>query len=76
MTCDPLATDDVITVGIPPELAAAFIAHEASIPPRKRDHTPLRFGGYELGEWRIDRIASEIDDICPRTVATLRRVLP
>lgn len=76
MTCDPLATDDVITVGIPSELATAFIEHESSIPPDKREYTTLRFGDHELGYWRIDRIASEIDDICSRTVATLRRVLP
>lgn len=73
----PLATDDTITLPIPGELAARFILDDASTPRASRGYALLRLGSTDLGYWRIDDVASRVDEIgTPRIVATLRRVLP
>jgi hypothetical protein len=74
------ATDDTITVPIPADLAAGFAGEESFRPPGKRELFSLRLlgdqGDHDLGMWRIDGIASQMNDGVPRMVATLRRVLP
>ncbi len=72
----PFATDDTITVPIPADLAADFAAHESFRLASKREVFPLRLGDHDLGNWRIDGIASQVNEGYPRMVATLRRVLP
>jgi hypothetical protein len=74
-TADPLPSDDRITVPIPTALAADFAENESFRLPSKREVFTLSLGDHSLGQWRIDGIASELNDGFPRMVATLRRVI-
>ena len=76
MTPDPLATDDTITVPIPTALAADFVENESFRLPSKREVFALTLGEHDLGQWRIDSVASQYNDGAPRMAAVLRRVLP
>ena len=73
---DTFPTDEVIEVAIPRELAAQFVAEESWTVHSKRGHALLRYGTTDLGEWRIDGIATQADMGFPRIVATLRKVHP
>jgi hypothetical protein len=71
---DPFPTDDVITVPIPEALATDFASSESFRIPAKREVFPLQLGEHDLGHWRIDGIASQLNDGAPRMVAVLRKV--
>lgn len=70
-----VVTEDVITVPIPEALAADFVMHESYRLPGKREVFELTLGDHDLGLWRIEAIASQINGGSPRMVATLRRAI-
>lgn len=76
MSKEPLATDEVIAVAVPKELAETFMREEGWTTPSKRGYALLQLGTTDLGYWRIDGIQTNNDMGVPRIVAFLRKVLP
>lgn len=76
MSTEPVATDEVIEVAIPRELAEKFMREESWTPHSKRGYALLQLGTTDLGYWRIDGIQMRSDMGVPRIVAFLRKVLP
>jgi hypothetical protein len=74
MATKPFATDEVIEVAIPRELAATFVAEEGWTVHSKRGYALLQYGTTDLGHWRIDGIQTRSDMGVPSIVATLRKV--
>lgn len=71
---EPFATDEVIEVAIPRELAAKFVAEEGLTVHSRRGYALLQFGTTDLGYWRIDGIQTRSDMGVPSIVAILRKV--